>query len=254
MKNYTDAVVRSLPDSFDRCIRPADSTAPIDVALARTQHDTYVDLLSRLGLVVHRIDADERFPDCCFVEDPAIVVGNIAILCEMAAPARRGEGEAVARALSRYHALRRLGPPAFIDGGDVIRAGDRLFVGLSERTNAEAVQQLRYFLGDEYAVMPVEVRDVLHLKSACTAIDAETLLIDPTKVDPVAFDGFELIEVPEGESYAANCLAVNGAVVVSAGFPRTSELVASTGYEVIELSMSEFRKAGGSLTCLSILW
>jgi dimethylargininase len=135
--------------------------------------------------------------------------------------------------------------------------GSHVFVGLTERTNPEAVLQLRALLGSGYTVTPVEVSGVLHLKSACTALDDKTLIIDPTHVDKRALAGFDLVEVPPNEGYAANSLALGGCVVVSEGHPATRELVAAVGkrggFEVVELGMSEFRKAGGSLTCLSIL-
>lgn len=252
----THAIVRGVPDSFAAAIRPEGSTGgDIDVALARVQHERYVDALERTGVTVERVEADEDFPDCCFVEDPVVVVENAAFLCRMAAPSRNGEGKALERLLRHRRPLWRMQAPATMDGGDVIRVGRRLFVGLSARTNAEAIQQLRYSLGDEYRVTPVEVRGVLHLKSACTPVDDTTLLADARCVDLRAFEdaGFRIVEAVPGEGYAANCLAVNGAVLMSAGFPRTRDRVTGAGFDVVELDMSEFRKAGGSLTCLSVL-
>jgi dimethylargininase len=254
---FTDAIVRAVPDSFDRAIRPSGSSGDIDVPLARAQHQAYVDTLSRCGVRIHRLEADEGHPDCCFVEDPAVVVGDVAVMCRMVPPSRRGEGAVVERALARFVSVLRMMPPAQMDGGDVLKAGGRVFVGVSERTNIEAVQQLRYSLSDRCQVTPVEVRNTLHLKSACTHVGGDVLLVDPTCVDPDAFAGLETLAVPAEERYAANCVALNGTVVVSSGFPRTRDLVAAAaqrmGAKVVELSMSEFRKAGGSLTCLSIL-
>lgn len=257
-KDYTYAVVRSLADSFVDAIQPSGTAQPIDVTLAREQHDAYVAVLDAAGVRVRRIDADERYPDCCFVEDPAVVVDDLAIVCRMAASSRQGEEVAVERELSRRLAIMRMMAPANMDGGDVMRVGSRLFVGLTERTNTEAVQQLRYSLGEEYPVTPVEVRGALHLKSACTHVGAGVILVDPESVDPDVFSEFTTVSVPADERYAANCLSVNGTVVVSAGYPRTRGMLAEVGeragFRVVELSMSEFKKAGGSLTCLSILY
>lgn len=257
-KQVDTAIVRLVPDSFVDAIRPdGGSGEPIDVERAREQHAAYVDVLRGAGVRVRRVGADERYPDCCFVEDPGIVAGNIVVMCRMAMASRRGEAVAVERELARHAYVLRMQAPALMDGGDVIRVGQRLFVGLSERTNAEAVQQLRYSLGDTWQVNPVEVRGVLHLKSACTHVGGGVLLVDPRHVDPEAFGGLSTLAVPPEESYAANCLAVNDTVVVSAGYPRTRALLAELGnrlgFSIVELDMSEFRKAGGSLTCLSIL-
>lgn len=251
-----NAIVRLPAATFERCIRPEGSVDPIDRALAVRQHDAYVAVLAARGIDVIRVDADDRYPDCCFVEDPVVIVGGTAVVCEMASEARRGEGDALAPVLSPLRRIHHLQPPATMDGGDVIRMGGRIFIGLSRRTNAAAVDQVRTVAAREgIAVTAVAVGGVLHLKSACTALDDDTLLIDRRHADPSAFAGKRLVDVPADESYAANALALGDTVVVSAGFPRTRDRVASalSGVDVVELGMSEFRKAGGSLTCLSIL-
>jgi dimethylargininase len=257
-RRFRRAVVRGVPDSFVDAIRPAGAAAgPIDARRARVQHQAYVDAFAAAGVKVSRIAAAERYPDCCFVEDPAIAIDDIAVMCRMATPSRKGEGTAVEKELSRRLSVLRMQAPATMDGGDVLRVGNRLFVGLTERTNTEAVQQLRYSLGERYPVTPVEVHGVLHLKSACSSIGPGVVLLDPDAVDPDAFRGLRTIAVPRDERYAANCLAVNDVVLMSAGHPRTRELLAGVveeyGLRLVELDMGEFRKAGGSLTCLSIL-
>jgi dimethylargininase len=256
---HTRAIVRGVADTLDGCIRPPGSVDPIDIPLARRQHAAYVEALSRLGLEVHSIAADDRYPDCCFVEDPAVIAGDAALVCRSAAPARRGEEVEVERALARFMRTERMAAPATMDGGDVMRVGKTLYVGLTERTNPEAALQLETIAGPAgFRVTTLRVRGVLHLKSACTPLDEDTVLVDPSKVDARAFAGCEVVEVPREEGYAANCLSVNGTVLVSeGGFARTRDLVAAwgahRGFEVVGLEMSEFRKAGGSLTCLSLL-
>ena len=247
--------MRGVADTFDSCIKPHGDPQPIDLDLARRQHDSYCSLLVRLGLELIRLDADERFPDCCFVEDTAVVAGDTAVVCEMGASSRRGEEVAVAAVLlERGLKLERLEPPASLDGGDVIVAGNELFCGMTDRSNREAAAKLGEFLAPEgIEVLPVPVTHVLHLKSACTRVAPGVVLIAEQLAGAEAFAGFERIVVPAGESYAANCLSVNGTVVLSAGFPRTRDLVEESGFHVETLEMTEFRKAGGSLTCLSIL-
>jgi dimethylargininase len=252
-RTHRRAIVRGVPDTFGNCIQPAGDSQPVDVESARAQHAAYCDTLERLGLELVRLEADDRFPDCCFVEDAAIVVGDLAIICEMGAVSRRGEEEAVAATLSE-HRQARLAPPATIDGGDAIHTGDKLLVGITERTNLAAVRQLdRILAAVAVDVVPVPVKDVLHLKSACTPLAPGLVLISDRFAAAEAFAEYERLIVPAEEDYAANCLWVNGTAVVSRGYPRTKAAVESRGFPTVALDMSEFRKCGGSLTCLSIL-
>jgi dimethylargininase len=249
------AIVRGVAGTFDTCIKPHGEPQAIDLDLARRQHASYCSILEKLGLELIRLDADDQFPDCCFVEDTAVVAGDTAVICEMGASSRRGEEEAVAGVLrERRLNLRRLEPPASLDGGDVIVTGDQLFCGMSDRSNRAAAGKLdEFFLPEGLEVVPVPVIHVLHLKSACTALSPGVVLIAEQFADAEAFAGFDRIVVPAAESYAANCLSVNGTVVLSGGFPATKKLVEERGFPVETLEMTEFRKAGGSLTCLSII-
>jgi dimethylargininase len=253
---YQRAIVRGVPDSFDRCIKPGGDKHTIDVKLARAQHHSYCALLEELGVQLIRLDADERFPDCCFVEDTVVVAGTTAVVCEMGAPSRRGEEAAVEDALSRRRLrdLHRLEPPATMDGGDAILDGNRLIVGLSDRTNRAAVGQCASALAPHgIEVVAVPVSGFLHLKSACTRVAPGLFVVAESFAGADALAASESLVVPAEEGYAANCLSVNGVAVVSEGFPLTRELIESRGIPTRTLAMTEFRKAGGSLTCLSIL-
>ena len=255
-RRCTRAIVRGVPDTFDRCIKPHGVNDSIDIGLAREQHAAYCAVLEELGLELIRLDADDRYPDCCFVEDTVVVAGETAVVCEMGAQSRRGEEAAVANALSRgrLRRLHRLRPPATMDGGDAIYDGGRLIVGLSERTNREAVRQCEGALADlGIEVVSVPVTGFLHLKSACTPVAPGVYLVAESFAGINAIAPSETLAVPGEETYAANCLSVNGAVVVSDGFPLTREMIQSRGFTTRTLSMTEFRKAGGSLTCLSVL-
>jgi dimethylargininase len=248
------AVVRGVPDTYPSCIRPPGETSPIDVTLARRQHERYCSVLEALGMELTRLEADNRYPDCCFVEDTAVVAGGTAVICHMGAPGRRGEEAAVAGALSALP-LYRLAPPATLDGGDVISDGRRMFVGLTERTNLAAARSLEKLLGPmAIDVVAVPVAGFLHLKSACTLLAPGLLLVSGTMADAAPFAGYERLVVPEEESYAANCLSVGGVAIVSEGFPRTRELIESCGIPTETVATTEFRKGGGSLTCLSVLF
>jgi dimethylargininase len=223
----------------------------IDIDLARTQHRAYCAALEDAGLGLRLIAPDERFPDCCFVEDTSIVLGGTAIMTVMGAPSRVGEEEAVREVLADYLAVKEIARPATLDGGDVLVIGRDVFIGLGERTNEAGVEQVRALAGPDFRITPVPLKGVLHLKSACTYVGDGHILIRPGHFDADAFRGFKLIEVPEGEAYAANCLSLGSVVLVSAGYPRTRDAVEARGFRTRSVEMSEFRKGHGSLTCLS---
>lgn len=246
------AIVRGVSASYADCIRPPGAVEPIDVGRAREQHAVYCAALENAGVRLIVLDADDRYPDGCYVEDTAVVAGDVAVICRSAAASRRGEEVAVAAALDGQKTLVRLEAPAVADGGDVLRVGDRVYVGLTARTNEPAVAQLSVRLED-LAVRGVVVTDVLHLKSAASCAGGETVVVSPDHVDERVFAAHEILRVPPDESYAANCLAVNDVVLVSEGYPKTKSLLESTGREVVAVPTTEFRKGGGSLTCLSIL-
>lgn len=249
------AIVREVPNAFERALRSKEPETPIDVARARAQHERYCEALQTLGLTLLRLSADERFPDCPFVEDTAVVLGEGAIIANLGAPSRRGEEQAVAEALAEYMELYEIVEPARLDGGDVLSIARTLFVGLSGRTNRAAAEQLDALLrSDGYEVVAVSVREVLHLKSACTYLGGDILVHLPGHLDDEAFSKFERIIVPPQEAPAANCLAVNGRVLVPAGAPRTRAHIEAAGFEVLELDISEAAKAGGGLTCSSIIF
>ncbi|MEJ2719987.1 MAG: arginine deiminase-related protein [bacterium] len=249
------AVVRGVARSYDRCIRPPGSSAPIDVNLARAQHDRYSATLESLGLKVILVEPDDAYPDCCFVEDTAAVIGDTAVILNPGAASRAGERSAVRALLERYLTVREITAPATIDGGDILRVGDRFFVGLSGRTNhhgAEAFERLVREKG--YKSTTVELTGILHLKSACTHIGGEHLLVAGGYFDESIFCNYQLIHVSKKDEYSANCVAVNGKVILIAGYPQTKAAVEAAGFETVELEMSEFKKGGGSLTCLSIIF
>jgi dimethylargininase len=254
-RSATGAIVREVPDSFGRAIKPRGSSDLIDVERARRQHRLYCEELERTGLSLIRIAADDSYPDCCFIEDTAVVVGARAIIARPGADSRRGETAAIAHAFPTLLDVFEIQPPATLDGGDVLTIGKRLYVGMSNRTNREAVPQLQQILALEgYEVVPVEVHDALHLKSACTYLGGDTIVWRPGSIDQPPFAHLHKITVSEEERHAANCLSVNGTVLVPAGAPRTRTMIEAAGYNTVELDISESRKAAGGLTCSSIVF
>lgn len=227
----------------------------VDYELALRQHEEYCAALARAGARVERLAVNGNYRDGCFIEDAAVVVDEVAVVTNMAAEWRRGEPAAVESVLAAYRDTARLSDAAAMDGGDVLRVGRELFVGLSARTNARAAEELKRALGPfDYRVTPVNVTGGLHLKTACTALDERTLLVNPRLVETEAFAGFELLTVPEDEPLAANTLRVRDTLFLQAGFPKTIEMVRGRHGQTEVLDISEFIKADAGLTCLSLIF
>jgi len=246
------AIVRPVPDSYDQCVRTGTET--IDVPLAKKQHKDYCEALQKLGLKLVWAKGDNSLPDSCFVEDTAFILGEKAVICNIKVKSRAKEVVEVAKVLETLKDVCYIKPPATIDGGDVLNIENRVFVGLTKRTNMHAVRQLKEIVrNDGLEVTSVKIGKVLHLKSACTYVGDDHVIVAEGCFDLDVLEGYNKIMVPKGEERAADCLSVNGTVLVAKGYPKTVKLVESEGFTVKELSISEFRKGDGALTCLSIL-
>ena len=249
------ALMRGVPPTLASCEITFLAREPIDLDRARDQHAAYAALLRGLGLEVIELPADPALPDCCFVEDVAVVLDEVALLAMPGAPSRRGEIPAVAAALARHRRIERVELPATLEGGDVLEMGRTLFVGRSARTNEAGIDRLRRVaepLG--YRVVAVPVTGCLHLKSAVTALDDGRVVVNSDWIDPRPLGALAAVPVASGEPAAANVLRAGGAVVVHSGFPRTGERIARLGYDVRPLDVSEFLKAEAALTCKSLLF
>ena len=185
----------------------------------------------------------------------AVVVDEVAVITNMGAPSRRPEARSVADTLSRYRPIKFLAEPATLDGGDVLRIGRRIFVGLSQRTNREGFSQLRDILGAcDYEVEPVEVAGCLHLKSACSHIGEDTILVNRSWIDAEPLRGYELIDVPEEEPAGANALLIKDVVLIPESFPKTHALLEERGFRVRTIEMSELQRAEAGATCTSLIF
>ncbi len=228
---------------------------PIDVGLAARQHEGYRRALVECGARVTTLPALDDLPDAVFIEDVALVLDELAILFPMGAPSRREEPARTASEIARWREVVTLPDDARAEGGDIVRLGRTLYVGRTGRTNDRGVAALGEVATPRgYRVVPVEVVGCLHLKSACTALDDDTLLANPAWIDPSAFEAGCTIEVDPGEPGAANAVRVGSAVLLQAGCPRTIERVAAAGFEVRVVDVGELAKAEGSLSCLSLLF
>jgi len=245
------AVTRAVSRSISECELTFLKRKAIDYARADAQHRAYEDCLRSLGLRVISLPAIEDLPDSVFVEDPAVVLDEVAILGRPGAPSRRPEVPCLAAALAPFRPLRRIAAPGTLEGGDIVRAGRTLFAGLSGRTNAEGVAQLAAIaepLG--YRVVPVEVRGCLHLKSACCYLGGETMLANREWFDAGALAGYRLLDV--AEEWAADVLAIGETVLMPANFPETAALVKAEGFHTHALDVSELQKAEAGVTCMSL--
>jgi dimethylargininase len=251
------ALTREVSAAIARCELTHLARTPIDIEIARRQHAAYERTLSDLGCTVHRLaggPGDDEMPDSVFIEDTAVVFDELAIVMRPGAPSRRVETVAVAGALARHRAVRHIEAPGTLDGGDVLVVSRRVFVGSSSRTNSEGVDQIRRILTPfGYTVEAIAVRGCLHLKSAVSALDGGTLLINSEWTDASRFAEFELIDVDPSEPFAANVLRIGDAVVCPREFPRTCGRLERRGLRVRPVDAGELAKAEGGVTCCSLI-
>ncbi|HEV7502007.1 MAG TPA: dimethylargininase [Vicinamibacteria bacterium] len=248
-------MTRGVSPAIARCELTFRAREPIDFERAQNQHRAYQGLLRDLGLDVREIAADPDLPDCCFVEDAAIVLDDVAIVTSSGAPSRRPEADAVAAALSPFRQVIRMSPPDHLDGGDVLTLGRRLFVGISRRSGPAGIAALATAVQPfDYEVTPVRVHGCLHLKSAITAASESALLVNPEWIDVAPFEEFDLLDVADGEADAANVLRVGNTVIAAEGFPRTADRLRDQGIDVRTVDVSEFLKAEAGVTCKSLVF
>jgi dimethylargininase len=249
------AVTRKVSPNLGSCQLEFLKRSEIDVAQAAAQHRRYEACLEDLGARVLSLPALSEYPDCVFVEDPALVLDEIAIATRMGVASRRGETESLAAALAQFRPVSALREPATLEGGDVARMGKRLYVGLSRRTNAEGIRQLAELVQPlGYRVVPVAVTGCLHLKSACCSIGDDTVLMNPTLIDATPIRDCEVLRVPAEEPFASDVLRIGATVVIPASFPRTRDLLESSGFDVRPIDVSELMKAEAGVTCMSLVF
>ncbi len=258
MPRYSNAIVRTPAFSLAQGITTQALGAP-EIDLAREQHAAYVAALRSLGVEVTVLDADEQYPDSCFVEDPAVICNGVAIITRPGAPTRRGETGAIREVLRALMPVVELGggEDARLEGGDVLMCGQRVLVGKSKRTNHMGIKRLAAHLREiapQMSVTAVPLEGVLHLKTGMTALRPSLLLRDPACRIESRFPFARTFTLPRAQGYAANVLPINDGVLIAKGYPLVATLAREHYERVIELDMSEFHKMDGSLTCLSLLW
>jgi dimethylargininase len=248
------AITRGVSPAIVNCELTFMDRSPIDLAKAQAQHCAYEQLLEKFGAHVRSLPAEKDLPDSMFVEDPAIVLDEIAVIFPLGTASRRPEAESLARELARYRQLVYVQLPGTGEGGDILRVGNKLYAGLSTRTNEEGVRQLQSIVKFGCSVTAVPVTGCLHLKSAVTSLGNNTLLANREWFDASRIEGYEWIDVAPEEPHAANALAFGNTVILPASFPRTRARIEARGFEVVSLDISELQKAESGLTCSSLLF
>ena len=249
------AITREVSASLAQCELTWLDRQPIDIEKARAEHRAYEQCLRDLGVRVISLPALDEYPDAVFVEDPAIVLDEVAVICALGTESRRKEAASLAAALEKYRTLAQIKLPGTLEGGDVLRIGKKIFVGLTKRTNAEGIRQLAVIVERfGYALTVIPVTGCLHLKSAVTYLGRNTLLANRGWFDPKRLQGYEWIDVDPGETHGANALAVSDAVVFPASFPQTRAKIEAAGFHVRPLDIGELQKAESGLTCSSLLF
>jgi len=256
MTLLTKAIVRPPAPNFAEGQTTAGLGAP-NYLRALEQHAAYCVALEQCGLTLTTLEPDPDYPDATFVEDTAVLTGRCAVIARPGAPSRLGEVASIKDRLADFYpSLISLHAPGTLDGGDVCDAGEHLFIGISERTNEAGARQLAECLAHfACTAIFVDVRGVkriLHLKSGLSFLGNERLAVIEALADRAEFQGHEVMRVPAGEEYAANCVLINDHVLVPAGYPTFAGKLKELGYQTIALDMSEFRKMDGGLSCLSL--
>ncbi|WP_282929045.1 arginine deiminase-related protein [Anaerococcus sp. Marseille-Q7828] len=223
---------------------------------AINQHAEYVKTIESLGVKALVLEALEEYPDSCFVEDPAVVLKECAIITNSPRESRNGEKFEIEPAIKKYYSddqIFYIEAPGTMEGGDVMVVDKHIYIGQSDRTNAEGAKQFSQIVEKYgYTTSTVPVTEGLHLKDFAIYLENNNMLVSEKMNEEEAFKDFNRFVVPKEELYAINSLYINGTVLVPDGFPKTLEHIKSLGYPVKVVNTDEFKKIDGSLTCLSL--
>jgi dimethylargininase len=249
------AITRKVSSSLENCELSFIERKPIEMEKARTQHHAYEALLEKLGAKVISLPEERDLPDSMFVEDPAIVLDEVAIICPLGTETRRKEAPSLAAALEPFRKLAYVKLPGMLEGGDVLRVGKKIFTGLTERSNPEGIRQLAVIAEHHgYELTAVPATGCLHLKSAVTYLGRNTLLGNRAWFQWKRFAGFDWVDVDPTEPHAGNALGIGETIIFPASFPKTRARIEEKGFHVESLDISELQKAESGLTCSSLLF
>jgi len=250
---FTRALVRTPGRRLADGLTTAKLGQPI-YSRALAQHAAYIQALQACNVEVEVLPPLEDFPDACFIEDVALLTPHCAIITRPGAPSRQGETSGMREILGRYFdVIEEIQAPGTLEGGDVLSIESHYYIGLSGRTDPAGAGQLIEILGRyDLSGSAIPLREILHLKTGVAYLKQDNLIACGELLSRQEFAGFNILPVPESESYAANCIWVNGTVLVPAGYPQTAGIIQQAGYPVREMDVSEFRKLDGGMSCLSL--
>jgi len=249
------AITRKVSSALANCELSFIERKPIDMEKARAQHHAYEELLGKLGARVISLPEEPRLPDSMFVEDPAIVLEEVAVICPLGTESRREESPTIAAALEKFRKLAYVKLPGTLEGGDVLRVGKKVFVGITARSSPEGIRQLTVILEHYgYELTGVPVTGCLHLKSAVTCLGRNTMLGNRAWFHWKRLQGFEWVDVDPAEPHGGNALAIGDSVIFPTSFPKTRAKIEGQGFQVLPLDISELQKAESGLTCSSLLF
>lgn len=253
---FKNVIVKTPCKAVTQGITSAPELGQPDYSLALKQHAVYIEALKQCSVSVTVLPADESFPDSCFVEDVAVITPKCAIVTNPGAATRNQETKAIVPVLKQFFPedkIEYITAPGTLEGGDVMMVGTHFYVGRSARTNEEGIKQFIAIL-EKHGLTGSEVplTEVLHLKTGVNYIENNNMLVAGEFITKAEFAQYNKIVIPQEESYAANCIWVNGTVIVPYGYPTVEKAVKDAGYPVILVDTSEFRKIDGGLSCLSL--
>ena len=249
------AITREVSRSIIHCELTHLERRPIDVQRARAQHAEYEAALKHLGVAVLSLPEEPTLADSVFVEDTALVLDECAIILRPGADSRKPETESIAKVLAPYRKLFTIQAPARVDGGDILRVGKQIYIGVSSRSDTNAIEQIQDFLQPYgYEIHAAIASGCLHLKSAVTQVAKDTLLINPAWTDKKNFAEMKFIEIDPSEAYAANALLIGDTILYSKAFPKTRKKLEDAGIKIIDVEADELAKAEGALTCCSLIF
>ena len=251
---FQNAIVRTPSSSMIHGLTTSAHLGKPNYELALAQHQNYINALIQCKVEITHLPAIEHQPDSCFVEDVAVLTNNYALLTRPGAPSRQGEVKELETIIQCFFKKpARITSPGTLEGGDILQVENHFFIGLSNRTNEDGAQQaMRSLAQHNYTTSIIPLKEFFHLKTGVSYLGNNTILVCGELINHPAFSSLKQIIIDPYEAYAANCITVNGTVIMAQGYPKAKKAVSDLGYPIIELDMSEFRKIDGGLSCLSL--
>ncbi len=252
---FNRAIVRTPAATAVKGLRAGTGADPSFEGIL-AEHAAYVAALEAAGLAVTTLEPRDDYPDALFVEDPALVFEDCAIILNPAAATRAGEASLLRPVLGALFEHSLVLPEGHVDGGDVMVMGQEVFIGLSDRTNRTGATALCRLLAqtDRKGIIVETPASVLHLKTACSIINEDSILVTQDLAKAGVFPGYRLVPIPPGEEAGANILRVNQTIIAGSRFPGILDVLARLDADIVTLENSEIEKIDAGFTCMSLRW